>query len=311
MRERKDFHYPKMNYILYNPKANNENNDLNIIPGAEEMEKLGVKKINLIGLDLPSFCDCLTEGDRVLICGGDGTLHHFANNAYGLDFPCPVVAFRSGTGNDFLNDIGQTDNEHQVDIRPYLKNLPEVRVNGRTVRCINGAGLGVDGAVCHGVEEFKARTNKKKANYTTIALKELGYKYKRPDAKVTVDGVTHEYTKTWAVSSMKGKYFGGGMMIAPAQDRNSGKVSVMAMHGGSRVKTLGVFLKVFKGEHVKHTEMVEIYEGYDVTVEFAEPCDMQIDGEVFTDVLTYSVHCDQPAFSEALRAECADEPAKV
>ena len=30
-----------MNYILYNPKANNENNDLNVIPGTAELEKLG------------------------------------------------------------------------------------------------------------------------------------------------------------------------------------------------------------------------------------------------------------------------------
>ena len=37
-----------MNYILYNPKANNENNDLNIIPGAEELERRGVKKVSLI-----------------------------------------------------------------------------------------------------------------------------------------------------------------------------------------------------------------------------------------------------------------------
>ncbi|MBQ8407824.1 MAG: diacylglycerol kinase family protein [Clostridia bacterium] len=284
-----------MNYILYNPKANNENNDLTVIPGVEDLEKLGAKKINLIGLDIPAFCDSLTKDDRVLICGGDGTLHHFANNAYGLEFPCPVCAVRSGTGNDFLNDIGQVNNTDQIDIRPHLKNLPEVRVNGQVRRCINGAGLGVDGAVCRGVEEFKAKNDKKKANYTLIALKELAYKYKRPDAKVTIDGEVHEYTKTWAVSAMKGKYFGGGMMIAPNQDRESGKISVMAMHGGSRAKTLGVFLKVFKGTHIKHTEMVEIYEGYDVLVEFAEPCSLQIDGEVVNDVLTYSVHCDRPA----------------
>ena len=291
-----------MNYILYNPKANNENNDLNLISVEADSAKLGVKKINLIGLDLPAFCAELTESDRVLICGGDGTLHHFANNAYGIEFPCPVLAFRSGTGNDFLNDIGQTSNDDQVDIRPYLKGLPAVFVNGQIRYCINGAGLGVDGAVCRGVEEFKANNDKKKANYTLIALKELLFNYKRPEAKVTVDGVTHEYTKVWAVSSMKGKYFGGGMMIAPGQDRESGKISVMAMHSGSRAKAIGVFLKVFKGTHIKHTEMVEIFEGYEMTAEFSHPCSMQIDGEVYNDVLTYSVRCARPADVESVES---------
>lgn len=287
-----------MNYILYNPKANNENNDLNIVPGAEELEKRGVRKVSLIGLDVPEFCQSLSAEDRVLICGGDGTLHHFANNAYGLEFPCAVCALRSGTGNDFLNDIGQQGSENLIDIREYLKNLPEVEIKGEKRRCLNGVGLGVDGAVCRGVEEFKAKTNKKKANYTTIALDQLLRKYKRPTGRVTVDGVTHEYTELWAISTMKGKYFGGGMMIAPSQSRDSGKVSVMAMHGGSKPKTLTVFLKVFKGNHVKHTEMVEIYEGYDVTVEFDEPRDLQIDGEVYTDVSTYTVHCPRPETEE-------------
>lgn len=299
-----------MIYILYNPKANNENNDLNVIPDVEELEKRGARKINLIGLDVPSFCAELAECDRVLICGGDGTLHHFANNAYGVEFPCPVCVIRSGTGNDFLNDIGQEEDGEQIDIRQHLKNLPRVVINGEVRYCINGVGLGVDGAVCRGVEEFKAKTNKKKANYTLIALKELLINYKRPIARITVDGETHEYTKTWAVCAMKGRFFGGGMMIAPAQDRRSGKISVMAMHGGSKAKTLGVFLKVFKGTHVKHTEMVEIFEGYDLQVEFAEPRDLQIDGEVYTDVLSYSVSCEKPALAES--PETAEkEPAVI
>ena len=85
-----------MNYILYNPKSNNENNDINIIHGAEKSEDVGVKKINLLDFDdkaaVAEFCRGLTEADRVMICGGDGTLHHFANNTYGMDFPCPVYA---------------------------------------------------------------------------------------------------------------------------------------------------------------------------------------------------------------------------
>jgi len=281
-----------MIYILYNPKANNENNDLTILPATVDPEKYGLKKLNLIGLDLPEFSKELTENDKVLICGGDGTLHHFANNAYGIEFPCPVCLVRSGTGNDFLNDLGQLDNENEVDIRPYLKDLPLVEVGDKKVRCINGAGLGVDGAVCRGVEEYKAKHPNKKANYTLIALKELGLKYKRPNAVIEVDGVRYEYSDVWAMSTMKGKYYGGGKMIAPAQDRCSGKVTVMAMHGGSRLKTVAVFTKVPKGKHVKHTEMIDIIEGYSVHVKFDSPCDMQIDGEVITGVTEYTVKCE-------------------
>lgn len=280
-----------MVYILYNPKAHKESTDLSIVKDGVDTEAAGIKKINIVDLDIAAFSKTLAESDRVLIRGGDGTLHHFANNAWGVEFPCKVCMIRSGTGNDFLTDIGQMNSVNLVDIRGYLRDLPTVTVKGKTLRFINGAGLGVDGVVCHDVEVFKAKNPDKKASYTAIAIQEIGFNYKRPSARVTVDGVVREYDKVWAISTMKGRYYGGGKMIAPAQDRDSGKVSVIVMHGGSRVKTLSVFAKVKNGAHVKHTEMVEIYEGYDVEVAFDAPTDFQVDGEVYTGVMKYSVHC--------------------
>ena len=184
-----------MVYILYNPMAHKESNDLNIVQNGTDTPVSGIRKINIVDLDVAAFSAGLCENDRVLIRGGDGTLHHFANHAAGVEFPCKVCMIRSGTGNDFLNDIGQMNSVNLVDIRGYLRDLPTVTVKGKTFRFINGAGLGVDGSVCHGVEVFKAKNPNKKANYTAIALQEIGYKYKRPNATVTVDGVVREYTK--------------------------------------------------------------------------------------------------------------------
>ena len=280
-----------MIYILYNPKAHNGNNDLNIVYKGDTQNKPSIKKINIIDLDVAEFAGGLTEDDRVLIRGGDGTLHHFANRAKGVDFPCKLFMIRSGTGNDFLNDIGQMSTDEPVDIRRYLRELPTVSFGGKKRLFINGVGLGVDGEVCLGVEIHKTKYPNKKANYTAIALQELGFKYKRPSAKITVDGVTRFYDKVWAVSTMKGRYYGGGLQIAPGQDRESGKVSVVIMHGGSRVKTLSVFAQINNGGHIKHTEMVEVFKGNNVKVEFSSPCALQVDGEVFTGISKYSVDC--------------------
>lgn len=282
-----------MIYILYNPKAHNGNNDLNIVYKGDTQNKPGIKKINIIDIDVAAFASELNEDDRVLIRGGDGTLHHFANRAKGVDFPCKLFMIRSGTGNDFLNDIGQMTADEPLDIRRYLKELPTVTFGGRRRVFINGVGLGVDGEVCLGVEIYKTKNPNKKANYTAIALQELGFKYKRPSAKITVDGVTRFYDKVWAVSTMKGRYYGGGLKIAPDQNRDSGEVSVVIMHGGSRVKTLSVFAKINSGGHIKHTEMVEVIKGKHVKVEFSHPCALQVDGEVFTGVSKYSVDCDK------------------
>ena len=276
-----------MNYILYNPKSNSEHNDLNIIPGKAELERRGAKQISLLEVDLGEFLASLTAEDKVYLCGGDGTLHHFVNNTRGFKFPCPVYVIRSGTGNDFLNDIGQTDANSLFDVRRHMENLPEVEVDGEKRLFINGVGMGLDGEVCDGVEQYKKKTGKK-ANYTAIALKLLAYKYKRPSATVTVDGVTHRFNDVWMASAMHGRYFGGGMMIAPTQDRATGKMSVMVMHGGSRPKILTIFPSVFKGGHIKHTEIVEIFECDEVTVQFDIPIGFQADGEVKPQMLTYT-----------------------
>lgn len=280
-----------MLYILYNPMAHQGNNDLNIVLKGETVDKPEIKKIDITALNVAEFVKELTEKDRLLIRGGDGTLHYFANQARGVEFPCRVFMIRSGTGNDFLNDIGQMNSADLIDIRDMLRDLPTVTFNDKELCFINGVGLGIDGAVCREVEAFKAKHPDKKANYTAIAAKELGFKYNRPSARITVDGVTRVYDKIWAVSTMKGRYYGGGMMIAPGQDRNDGKLSVIIMHGGSRIKALSVFAQIKQGGHVKYEKMVEVLRGYDVKVEFDAVSDLQIDGEVYLDVKQYSVKC--------------------
>lgn len=276
-----------MNYILYNPKSHSDNNDLNIIPGKEKLEKMGAKQISLLDINIREFCIALTKKDKVLICGGDGTLHHFVNDTRGISFPCPIFLVRSGTGNDFLNDIGQENPEKLLDVRKYIESLPEFEVNGEKRLFINGVGMGIDGAVCEGVEEYKKKTGKK-ANYTAIALQLLAYKYKCPSATVIIDGKEYRYDDIWMACSMHGKFFGGGMMIAPTQNRNNGKLTVMIMHGGTRPRILSIFSTVFKGKHLKYKDIIDVYECDEVEVKFDAPSSLQADGEVVTGVTTYS-----------------------
>ena len=297
-----------MNYILYNPKSNSEHNDLNIIPGKAELERRGARQISLLEVNIREFLGTLTGEDKLYICGGDGTLHHFVNNTRGFEFPCPVYVIRSGTGNDFLNDIGQTAPDTLFDVREHISNLPEVEIDGEKRLFINGVGMGIDGEVCDGVEKYKKKTGKK-ANYTAIALKLLAYKYKRPCATVTVDGVTHQFKDVWMASAMHGRYFGGGMMISPTQDRTTGKMSVMVMHGGSRPKILTIFPSVFNGGHIKHKDIVEIFECDEVTVKFNIPIGFQADGEVKPQMVTYTARSAN--YVKKLEAQKKQELAEV
>ncbi len=273
-----------MNYLLYNPKANNSRNDINVIDKSTGENKL--TKISLLTIDMPAFLDGLTENDKIYICGGDGTLNKFANNTYGFEFPCPVYLIGGGTGNDFMHDI-EAPIGKPVDVREYIKDLPVVVINGRETRFINGIGFGVDGAVCEEADKIK-ETSDKKINYTAIAIGQILGKFKRPSAKVTVDGVTKKYKNVWIASAMKGRYYGGGMMVAPVQDRNSGKLTASIFYGQTRLKTITVLPKIYSGTHIKHKEMADLYEVEEMTVEFNVPTALQIDGDVISGVLSYT-----------------------
>ena len=89
---------------------------------------------------------------------------------------------------------------------------------------------------------------------------------------------------------MDGRIYGGGMIAAPDQRRNApdGKFSVVVWHGSNKLKTLVVFPSIFKGEHVKHSECIDIIKADEVTVRFDKPCALQIDGETILNVTEYS-----------------------
>ena len=123
-----------------------------------------------------------------------------------------------------------------------------------------------------------------------IAIKGLLFHYVPTSATVTVDGVTRSYRHVWIAPTMHGRYYGGGMMPTPDQKRNSDDptLSLMVMHSASKLKTLAVFPSIFKGTHVRHTDMVQVLQGKEITVRFDRPAPLQIDGETVLGVTEYT-----------------------
>ena len=282
-------------YILYNPLAGDGNS-------AEASKALlstydgDVKHLDITEIDDYHALLCeLGEDDRIVVCGGDGTLNRFANAIDGIDVKCDIWYYATGTGNDFLHDLGKKEGEPPVLVGDYLKDLPVVEVKGEQHRFLNGIGFGIDGYCCEVGDRIKAQS--KKPNYTAIAIKGLLFHYKPTNAIITVDGKTYSYKKVWIAAAMKGRYYGGGMMTAPDRNREGGKddVTLVVMYGKGKLKTLMVFPTIFKGEHVNHTEMVAVHTGKEISVTFDRPTALQIDGETVLNVTNYKVTAGVPA----------------
>lgn len=278
--------------VLYNPLANN-------MRGAQAAEKIkqDLNRSDISFTDITQVSDITElilscEDKEIVIAGGDGTLNRFVNDFEGTELgDIKLYYYPSGSGNDFMRDVSDKCNANGlVLLNDYIKQLPTVTVKGREYRFINGIGYGIDGYCTEEGDRLRTSSDKP-VNYTRIAIKGLLFAYKPVNATVTVDGVTHTYKKVWLAPTMNGRYYGGGMKVAPMQDRLSSdkKISTVIMYGLGKLRTLLLFPSIFTGEHVKRTDAVEVISGSSVTVKFDRPCALQIDGETIRDVTAYSV----------------------
>ena len=279
----------KKYYVLFNPYSGNGK-------GEEYARKLNsILNDELIYFSMPKITDfkkflSMTKGEDIIICGGDGTLNYFINHTDGIKYKNNILYYSTGSGNDFYNDVFKGKGEGPHLINEYLKDLPTGIVKGKEYKFINGIGYGIDGYCCE-MGDLHRKKNTKPVNYTKIALKGLLYDYKPTNAIVTVDSVKHAYKKVWLASTMNGRYYGGGMMIAPYQNRlNSDRsLTVVVLHGKIKLKVLTAFATVFKGEHVRFKKIVDLYTAHEVKVEFDRPVALQIDGETILGVTEYTV----------------------
>ena len=282
-----------MIYIFLNSRSNNgkaesAKNELEKLFSNEQLKFLDITEIK----NASDACRMLAPEDKIIVAGGDGTLSRFVNDIYELHLSQEIYFYTCGSGNDFLNDVKERCEikDNLIPMNEFIKSLPTVTVNGETHYFLNGIGYGIDGYCCEEGDRVRRNTDKK-VNYTAIAIKGLLGKFKPRNATVTVDGETYEYKKVWLAPTMIGRFFGGGMMITPDQDRLNTEhvVSSCVVHDSSKLKTLLIFPQIFKGKHVSHTEIVDIRLCHEVRVEFNKPCALQIDGETYLDVKYYSV----------------------
>ena len=283
--------------VLYNPLAGNGKGEnaakkLKELLNGDELTFTDMTKVS----DYRALFASMPEDERVIVSGGDGTLNRFINDTEEVAFANPVYYYATGSGNDFLKDIGGNVGDKPVCIDKYLKAQPTEDVKGKSYLIINGIGYGIDGYCCEVGDKLR-ETSDKPINYAGIAIKGLLFHYHPTSATVIVDGVEHKYKKVWLAPTMNGRYYGGGMIPTPKQDRLNKEhtVSVMVYYGSGKVKSLAVFPSIFKGEHVNHKEMVEVLSGKEITVRFDSPAALQVDGETIIGVTEYSVRTGKAA----------------
>ncbi len=278
-----------MDIILYNPLSRNGKNHKAVLKLQKRLlksrEHVKIKSV----LEIPridEYLKSVNENARFIIMGGDGTLNRIANQIQNLDIKQDILMMRGGTGNDFARSLKIKNN--LVSIKKYLYNLPKIKFDEKENVFLNGVGLGLDGNVVYKVNE-SSRT-KSKRNYFLNTMSTIK-NFKPMKTKVTLDNnevITTD--KTWFITVMNSKFFGGGMRIAPKADREVEDLDVIIVKKIPKILILLIFPIIYLGWHVLLTKYIEFHKTTNVKIETINPTYLQIDGEDYKDINTIEVY---------------------
>lgn len=215
--------------------------------------------------------------DRVVVCGGDGTLN-LAIREFNLEGGT-LGLIPTGSGDDFAKVMGIPRAVRKACDVVLGNNIREVDValaNG--LRYLGVAGLGFDSEVA----DFANRNVKflrGSAVYLYAILRVLPRFTPRP-VRMRVDGVAREESIMFAAIGNTRQY-GGGIRITPDAVVDDGMLDLCIVHRTTRVELLKTLPKAYTGAHVK-SPFVEMARGRSFEFAGEMPMAVYADGEPLT-----------------------------
>lgn len=185
--------------------------------------------------------------ERLLVAGGDGTIHLAAQGLAGSD--CALGVIPVGTGNDLARALGtpwklSTAVEHGL--TGPVRRIDLARA-GDTY-CVGYAGVGFDSEV--GLRVNRIQRIRGPLVYVYAVVRTL-FSFTPPVLRVEHDEGVFEGKGMFVVAANL-PTFGGGMRIAPDARIDDGLLDLVIARELSAPRLLAVFPKVYTGGHVSH-----------------------------------------------------------
>lgn len=231
--------------------------------------------------------------ERIIAVGGDGTFSEVVSGVVESGAKPAVGIIHQGTGGDFRRSLGL---EHRLDRYLAATNQEPRLIDAGLVEYIdrsgqrqlrrfaNVASLGMGGLVDKYVSEG-SRMLGGAATYFLASLKALANgavgnlvcDVEGPEGKRTLN------LRTRILAVCNGRYFGGGMEVAPRAALDDGLFDVVAITGGGRVPLLGVLSTVYDGTHLSHAG-VEYFRASSIAIRMVNDYEsdrflLDVDGE--------------------------------
>jgi diacylglycerol kinase (ATP) len=190
----------------------------------------------------------------VVAVGGDGTLNEVVNGVRSAGADVSVGAVLTGRGCDAARNFGVPRNPFTA-VRA-LADGHEARLDLGRAEWMDGrcrwftisAGAGFDAAVARRAQRWPMRGT---LPYLAAVLATV-HRHRPTAAVLEFDGVAEPPTPITAVVAANGRWFGGGMKIAPQADPADGALDVVVLGALGRLELVRWLPTIYSGTHVRH-----------------------------------------------------------
>ncbi len=212
--------------------------------------------------------------DRVVVCGGDGTLHLSVREFDLVNGTLALIPL--GSGDDFAKVLGIPRDLRaacELAMRGSAREVDVAVANG--IRYLGVAGLGFDSEVARYANE-SVKFLRGSLVYLYAILRVLP---RFTPHRVTIDGHRNEEIMFATVGNSR--QYGGGIRITPDAKIDDRELDLCIVHRTSRMQLLKTLPKAYSGAHVK-SAFVETGRGTEFSFGSDRPMDVYADGERIT-----------------------------
>ncbi|PCI11503.1 hypothetical protein COB72_00865 [bacterium] len=178
------------------------------------------------GSDQQELCDVITDSDRVLVLGGDGTVHHLLPALEQTQ--TPMYHFGTGTANLISKEFGMSKTpqivvEHlERDVEPLFVDLPTC--NGTPFLIM--VSIGIDASVIHRFQEARSHKGGYRA-YIQPILRELFSP--RPASFSVETNANPPYSQAGILIVSNLRSYGGGLNPCPHANPCDGQLDAVVL----------------------------------------------------------------------------------
>jgi YegS/Rv2252/BmrU family lipid kinase len=199
---------------------------------------------------------------RIVAVGGDGTFHEVVNGVLdsGRD-DVRVGLIAQGTGGDFRRTLGL---EHRLDhylanlVRDRIRRIDVGRVFYRTEAgegrrwFVNVLSAGMGGLVDRYVARSSRLLGGSAAYFGASAKALLACREGRLRARVELAGASEDRKlRSFMIAICNGRYFGGGMRVAPHAELDDGRFDVVSLGASSKLALAWHASRIYDGGHLR------------------------------------------------------------